>query len=256
MKKRLKASTREAIQRIFDRLDYTALGRIYCDEGGAAFWNAKRGPCRKLGIKLAEVLLGRLKPEGRSLYVGAGVAELPILVMEVMDLHREVTAYNLRKEEVAVLNKACQGRGFRFLLGDAVNANRRFDHLWIVSTLNDPERFPELSALSYGRADPAAFDPAVFERERKTVRQLADRCLSRLILPGLVTTSVEEISWITDWCVRKQIPCVVEEEDYPTAIVEDPVCFILIGTKPSQSQKVVKSTSRQVPRHDNPKIST
>ncbi|MBM4121322.1 MAG: hypothetical protein FJ249_01845 [Nitrospira sp.] len=234
MKKRLKASTREAIQRIFDRLDYMRLGPIYCDEGGEAFWNAKRGPCQKLGIKFAQVLLDRLKPEGRSLYVGAGVAELPILTMEVMDLHREVTAYNLRKEEVAVLNKACQGRGFRFLLGDAVNANRRFDHLWIVSTLNDPERFPELSALSYGRADPATFDPAAFGRERKAVRQLADHCLGRLILPGLVTTSVEEIPWITDWCAKRGVPCEVEEDDYPTAIVEDPICFIRIGCKDSE----------------------
>ncbi|MFM8551879.1 MAG: hypothetical protein ACKOCD_06140, partial [Nitrospiraceae bacterium] len=79
MNKRLAPSTKRAIVATFGRLDYRRLGPIYCDEGGAAFWKAKRGPCRQLGIKLAEVLRGRLKREGRSLYVGAGVAELPLL---------------------------------------------------------------------------------------------------------------------------------------------------------------------------------
>ncbi len=65
------------------------------------------------------------------------------------------------------------------------------------------------------------------------VLELTDRCLGKLVIPGLVTASVEEIPWITDWCARRQIACVVEEEDYPTAIVEDPVCFIRVG-KPAQ----------------------
>ena len=45
----------------------------------------------------------------------------------------------------------------------------------------------------------------------------------------LVTTSVEEIPWITHWCEQEGLPYVVEEEDYPTAIVEDPICLIQIG---------------------------
>ncbi|MGH8701529.1 MAG: hypothetical protein ACREVR_10215, partial [Burkholderiales bacterium] len=65
-------------------MNYSSLGRIYCDEGGDAFWEDRRGPCQKLGIKLAEVLRGRLRPNGRSLYVGAGVAELPVLLMETI----------------------------------------------------------------------------------------------------------------------------------------------------------------------------
>ena len=42
-------------------------------------------------------------------------------------------------------------------------------------------------------------------------------------------TSVEEIPWIVEWCERKKIKYVLGEEDYPTAIVEDPVCAITIG---------------------------
>src|SRR5437879_12966125 len=99
----------KVITRIFDSLDYAALGSIYCDEGGDAFWQERRGPCQELGIKLAAVLRDSLRPGGRSLYVGAGVAELPPLVMETVELLRTVAAYNLRADEAAVLDRACAG---------------------------------------------------------------------------------------------------------------------------------------------------
>jgi hypothetical protein len=44
-----------------------------------------------------------------------------------------------------------------------------------------------------------------------------------------VTTSTEEINWITDWCLKRNISCVVEPKSYPTAVVEDPVCLIRVG---------------------------
>ena len=149
--------------------------------------------------------------------------------METVELHRKVAVFNLRAEEVAMLNAACKTLPFRFSAGNAGAARGTFDHLWMGSVLNDPERFPELAALSYGRANPATFNPKVFAQERKNVVALADACLKKLARPGLVTTSVEEIPWITDWCERMQLACVVEEENYPTAIVEDPICFIRIG---------------------------
>lgn len=229
MKRRFRPGTRQTVRQLFVRLDYARLGSIYCDEGGQAFWEAKRGPCQRLGIKLAEVLLGRLKPNGRSLYIGAGVAELPLLVMETMELHRDVAAFNLRVKEVSLLNRACSGLPFRISAQDGRKVTGRFDHLWMVSVLNDPERFPNLAALSYGRANPATFDPAGFARERKTVLSLADACLRKLTRPGLVTTSVEEIPWIEDWCHRHKVPCSVEDDDYPTALVGDPVCLIRVG---------------------------
>lgn len=221
--------TRAAIAALFKRLDYAALGRIYCDEGGDAFWKAKKGPCQTLGIKLAEMLRGRLKQGGRSLYVGAGVAELPVLAMESMELGRAVVACNLREDEVTMLNRACDDVSVRFVYQDAGDVEGAFDHVWIVSVLNDPERFPELSALSYGRANPVLFDVAAFTKEREAVVALADRCLRKLQLPSLVTTSVEEINWITDWCLRRNISCVVEPKSYSAATVEDPVCVIRIG---------------------------
>ncbi len=73
------------------------------------------------------------------------------------------------------------------------------------------------------------FDPAAFIVERQAVLALAAGCLAKVARAALVTTSVEEIPWITDWCERHGLPYVVEDEDYPTAIVQDPLCFIRIG---------------------------
>jgi hypothetical protein len=228
----LSGETRHAITQVFDLLDYAALGVVYCDEGGDAFWAERRGPAEKLGVLLAEVLLCRLRPRGRSLYVGAGVAEIPALMMETLELGRVVQAFNLRATEVAVLNQACRDQPFNFHEADARTAQGKVDHLHIVSVLNDPECFPEVGALSSGRANPVTFNPKAFAIERRAVTALAAACLEKLDRPGLVTTSVEEIPWITDWCDRQGIGCIVEDEDYPTAIVGDPVCFIRIGDAP------------------------
>jgi hypothetical protein len=99
----------------------------------------------------------------------------------------------------------------------------------MVSVLNDPERFPEVSALSYGRANPTTFDPIGFSGERTFVQAITKKCLNKLTKPGLVTTSVEEIPWITQWCEDRAISYRLGERDYPTAIVGDPICFIEIG---------------------------
>ena len=226
----LKAQTRRTIAEMFDRLDYKKLGSIYCDEGGDAFWHDRREPCRQLGIKIAEVLRGRLRAGGQSLYVGAGVAEIPVLLMETLELGRTVVPLTLRRDEVRILNEACQDHPFRYKFLDASKAKGAFDHLWAVSVFNDPERFPHLSALSYGRANPVTFRAKKFMRERKTVARLVSGCLQKLTLPGLVTTSVEELPWIVDWCERRRVPYTIEDETCPTALVQDPVCFIRIGS--------------------------
>jgi len=226
---RLHTQTLQAIRRVFDHLDYKRLEPVYCYEGGDEFWRAKRKPCERLGISLSQALLKRLPQGGRSLYVGAGVAELPVLLAEAMELQRQVEPYNLRRSEVTVLNRACRGTPVRFHAKTAEEARGPFDHLWIVSVLNDPERFPDLSPLSYGNADPVTFDPKKFEQQRKIVRSIVDRCMPKLGLPGLVTTSTEEVVWIADWCHRHGIPYRVERKQYPTALVGDPICFIKVG---------------------------
>jgi len=229
MGKRLSSSTRHAIADIFDRLDYKSLESVYCYDGGEELWRAKREPCRRLGTKVAEVLVQKLPHGGRSLYVGAGVTELPALLAELIELRRQVAPYNLRRSEVTVLNRACRFLPVRFKAQDASSAASLFDHLWIVSVLNDPERFPHLSPLSYGRADPVTFNPLLFQKERRIVQAIVDRCMPKLNVPGLVTTSTEEVVWIADWCHRHKVPYHVERKQYPTALVGDPICFIKIG---------------------------
>ena len=225
---------RTAIATVYKKLDYKRLGPVYCYEGGEEFWAAKRRPALRLGTAVAEALLKRLPSRGRSLYVGAGVAELPCLVAEASDAGRDVEPYNLRRHEVSALNHACHGLPLRFRAKDAALAEGRFDHIWIVSVLNDPERFPHLSPLSYGNADPVTFDPIAFQRERRIVRAIVNRCLAKLRVPGWVTTSTEEVVWIADWCHRRKIPYLVERRQYATALVGDPICFIRVGSKSRQ----------------------
>jgi len=227
--KRISVATRRTIAEVFDRLDYGRLASIYCYEGGHAFWKAKRGPCRLLGLRIGQALLARLSVGGRSLYVGAGVAELPALLVESLELHRTVLSCNLRRSEVAALNRACRELPLRFQATDAGMVRGTFDHLWIVSVLNDPERFPEVAALSYGRAVPLTFNPSGFMKERVIVQLLVNRCMSKLRVPGVVTTSLEEVNWIADWCHRKGIPYRVERRQFQTAIVGDPICILRIG---------------------------
>jgi hypothetical protein len=241
MEKRLSSSTQRVIASVFDHLDYKRLESVYCYAGGDEFWRRKREPCRRLGTRIAETLAHRLPRDGRSLYVGAGVTELPALIAEVIALRRQVEPYNLRRLEVAVLNRACRALPLRFKARDASSAAGLFDHLWMVSVLNDPERFPHLAPLSYGRADPVTFDPVRFQKERRIVQSIVDHCMPKLQLPGLVTTSTEEVMWIADWCHRHEIPYHVERKHYPTALVGDPVCFVRIGVRKFNSRKVRRS---------------
>lgn len=229
MQKRLSDSTRQVIATIFTQLNYKRLESVYCYEGGDEFWRTKRAPCRRMGIKVAETLVKKLPTDGRSLYVGAGVTELPALLAEALELQRQVEPYNLRRLEVSILNRACRPLSVRYRAKDASTATGSFDHIWLVSVLNDPERFPHLSPLSYGRANPVTFDPVQFQKERQIAQSIVDRCMPKLRLPGLVTTSTEEVIWITDWCHRHMIPYRVERKQYPTALVGDPICFITVG---------------------------
>lgn len=229
MRKRLSDSTRQVIADIFKQLNYQRLESVYCYEGGDEFWRKQREPCRRMGVKVAETLVKKLPLGGRSLYVGAGVTELPALLTEVIELQRQAEPYNLRRSEVVILNRACRSLSVRYRAKDASTATGSFDHLWLVSVLNDPERFPHLSPLSYGRANPVTFDPVQFQKERRIVQSIVDRCMPKLRLPGLVTTSTEEVIWIADWCHRHTIPYRVERKQYPTALVGDPICFIRVG---------------------------
>ena len=237
---KLAPATSRLVTEVYGRLDYGALAPVYCYEGGDEFWRVKRGLCQRLGNRVAVLLRKKLPRHGRSLYVGAGVAELPALIMEMTERDRAVEPYNLRRSEVVTLNRACRSVPLIFRAVDAGGAKGLFDHLWMVSVLNDPERFPHLSPLSYGRSNPLTLDPAKFDRERRIVRALVARCMGKLVKPGLVTTTTEEVLWIAEWCHRHRVTYRVGTRYYPTALVGDPICFIQIGKNYQQAAEKVR----------------
>ena len=208
---RLTPATRRLVTKVYGRLDYAALGPVYCYEGGDEFWRAKRGACDRLGNRVAVVLRRKLGRGGRSLYAVS------------------YTHLRAHETEVAALNRACHSIPLTFHAVDAAGAKGQFDHLWMVSVLNDPERFPHLSPLSYGRGNPLTLDPLKFETERRIVRALVAHCMGKLAKPGFVTTTTEEVLWIAEWCHRHRMPYRVGKRYYPTALVGDPICFIQIG---------------------------
>ncbi len=67
---KLAPATRRLVTEVYGSLDYGALGPVYCYEGGDEFWRAKRGPCDRLGSRVAVLLRRKLGRGGRSLYVG------------------------------------------------------------------------------------------------------------------------------------------------------------------------------------------
>ncbi|MCA8957987.1 MAG: hypothetical protein KDC87_18070 [Planctomycetes bacterium] len=229
-------AARDAVARVFAALDYPALGAIYCDEGGEEFWEAHRGPAEQLGLQWAGALSSRLPPGGRSLYVGAGVAELPAMVVEACDLGREVVATNLDASECAVLDAALAASGLPTALrvhpvdaGEtAAGAPCAFDHLSLVSVLTDPVHYPVVSAVAYGRMPPVQLDLDAFRDERAILVLLVERLLGALRAPAVVTTTFEEVSWLLSGADSVGLAIEADDELVPTALVGDELGFLRV----------------------------
>lgn len=221
----------ELIERLFDSLDYPTLGKIYCHEDGDTFWDDRRENVLRAGIEWALALGTRLGP-GRSLYVGAGVAELPALVMEAFDLGREIRIATLNIAECDSLNASLTQVGladrimFTFCDAAASEVGDGFDHLSLVSVLNDPELYPTVSDVSYGRLHPVFLDVSQFEAERDGLRGLVNHLIGALQLPAWVTTTVEEVPWILSAAERQGLLVEADEDVIETAVVGDPLGFL------------------------------
>jgi hypothetical protein len=220
---------RDLLTGVMSRLDYSALAPIYCDHGGAEFWQDRRDAVVELGLRWAEELLGRLPRRGSSLYVGAGVAELPALLCEVVDLERRVLATNLRTDEADVINAAMRAAGVPTGLAieavDAGDRAERHDHLSLVCVLDDPETFPVLSAVTYGRLHPVHLDLQRLLAERNRLVRLVETVGRALTRPGWVTTTPEEMPWLLAWAECQGRRVEVDDVSVPTAVVGDPIGF-------------------------------
>lgn len=239
-------ATLDTIERVFACLDYAALGAIYCHDDGADFWDDRREEVMRAGVEWAQALAGRLgagrpgigRPGmGRSLYVGAGVAELPALLTECLDLGREVQIASLNAPECESLNASLGDLGlsdricFECLDAKGAAVEGAFDHLSLVSVLNDPEHYPTVSDMSYGRLHPVLMDVAMFEAERERLRALTDVLLGALKLPGWVTTTVEEVPWLMAAADARGLSVEGDDEVIETALVGDPLGFLRISAR-------------------------
>ena len=215
--------------------DWQALGELYFHEDGEREWRERRKPVVELGLQLARRLARQVEPGGVSLWVGAGVAELPVLLAESLLLQRTVVACNLLARECEVLNAALAAAApdasVLYQAGDVreVVGDRRFDQLGCISLFTDPETWPMLSGVTYGRLAPVQVDVDAFVAEREQARELAATLFERLDVPAVITTTFEEASWFLEQAERRG-GLVVDAEDelVETAVVGDPVGFLRV----------------------------
>lgn len=220
--------------RVLDALDWKALGAIYFHWGGERLWTKRRGAVLELGERLARALLPRLAPGGASLWVGAGVAELPVLLAEALAGNRTIVACNLRAQECELLNAGLVAAAAELPLrivaenACAAAAGQTFDHVGCISVFTDPETWPVLSDVAYGRVPPVQLDVDRFVAERAAARELAHGIWRRLRRPGLVTTSAEEVAWFLEQAAVDGSVVEADDELVPTAVVGDPVGFLAV----------------------------
>lgn len=221
-------------RRVLEALDWRALGAIYFHEDGEARFREKRAAVVSLGEQLARRLLAHVPRRGASLWVGAGVAELPVLLAEVLLHERTVVAANLRADECELLNAglaaAAPAVALRFVAGDARTASpgTTFDHLGCISVFTDPETWPVLSGVAYGRLPPVQLDVERFVAEREQARELAQALFARLSRPGVLTTTAEEVAWFLEAAAGVGAEIDADEDLVETAVVGDPVGFLAV----------------------------
>jgi len=220
------------------RLDWELLGRLYCHEGGEAFFppeqvdalrDAGLALAADLGQALEELAGGGAPAPDASLYVGAAVAELVPILFEVLVLGREVCAVNLEGEETRHLNAALSAAGEELGLPlppietrplAELAAAGAFSHVWITSVLTDPIEFPALHARLYGRGEPSPADEA---SERTRAGELIEELLGAAARPALVTTTDEELALLLPACRARGASLRVPERARLSAVVGDPV---------------------------------
>lgn len=232
----------EALARLEEELDWRGLGELYCYEGGEEFFPPEQVEAqRDAGLQVAAALGERLRPEGRSLYVGAAVGELVTILCESLVLEREVVAVNLEGSEGRELNRALsvvEGEcGFalpRIEFQPLAAVTGLFDHGWLVSVVNDPEAFPALHDALYGRTGALATGRGDLEAERAEADRLIDDWLGLLGPGALLTTTDEELPLVQPRIAATGQTLELEELAILSAVVGDPIRF---GRLQSSSSK-------------------
>jgi hypothetical protein len=227
-----------ALGALHAELDWAALGAEYCHTGGESFFlPEQREALLDAGLHFASDIGAALEQlpapaDGRSLYIGAALFELPVVLCEQLVLGREVSVLNRPCAEVDELNRALAVVAasaqleLPHIATAALDPARlgAFDHVWLVSVLTDPEAFPALhdelyeragTQLATGRGDAA--------RERTQATELVGQVFDMLTVPGLLTTTDEELTIITDVARARELPLAVPKNGRLSGIVGDVV---------------------------------
>ncbi|MFT7665602.1 MAG: hypothetical protein ACI87A_003842, partial [Planctomycetota bacterium] len=205
-----------ALTEVFDRLDWEALGKHYCFEGGEDFFDE---PARE---KLFEAqiafasetveALQKVESTGTahglpgslnsSLYVGAALSEIGPMLAEKILLQREVHAFSLDNPETREINRCLALAGEQLGLelptiqtADLLEATLpEINHLWLVSVFNDPEAFPALHDKLYQReGTDLAMNAGDLAENEARASHLCRTVFKPLSRPALLTTSDEEL---------------------------------------------------------------
>ena len=192
-----------ALAALFDELDWELLGRAACEGDGSTFYDDElRERVLDTGLRFADDLGGALRGAGRaSLYLGAEIAELPLILAERLVLDRRVAWVNVDSPATAEVARALRAVGARVgvelpeprFAGLAGVEPGSCDHLWMVSVLTDPDAFPALHDELYERAGgPLATGCGDLADERARAEALAAELLDRAAPRCVLSTSDEE----------------------------------------------------------------
>lgn len=216
-------------------LDWERLGRSYCEGDGSTFFDeSKVEGVLETGLVLVDELANALPPNGlgRSLYLGAAVAELPLILAERLVFGRAVLWLNLAGDEVEELTRALHAVGAKLGLDlplpstNALStiAEGSCDHLWMASVLTDPDVFPALHDELYGRVGTKlATGRGELGEERARAELLARDLLARAAANGVLSTTDEELTLLRQLARDVGLELRVPREGVESAIVGDVV---------------------------------
>lgn len=219
-------------------LDWERLGRTYCEGDGATFFDeGKVEGVLETGLVLVDELAGALPPNGtgRSLYLGAAVAELPLILAEKLVFGRAVLWLNLAGDEVEELTRALHVVGAKLGLDLplpstqplATYADASCDHLWMASVLTDPDVFPALHDELYGRVGTKlATGRGELTEERARADELARALLAKAAENGVLSTTDEELTLLRPLARDVGLELRLPREGVESAIVGDVVRFV------------------------------
>lgn len=216
-------------------LDWERLGRTYCEGDGTTFFDTEKVEgVLETGLVLVDELANALPPggTGRSLYLGAAVAELPLILAEKLALGRAVLWLNLPGEEVEELTRALHAVGAKLGLDLPLPSTKALstyadgscDHLWIASVLTDPDRFPALHDELYGRAGtPLGTGRGDLADDRARAEELSRELFKKAADIGVLSTTDEELTLLRMLSREAGLELRVPRDGLESAIVGDVV---------------------------------